>query len=154
MVPTICVTLAVVALAEPPDVALPLWLTLPLALPVALACTLPSLSTPLVTVTGSVATSVPSYVVVLLPGKFASEPPADSVHVTVAPRLQSAVAVAAWASPTPISRWYVDGPYTSVMYGKRPQSFESVPEGHARAMVVADGFADTTDATIAWVSKP
>jgi hypothetical protein len=91
---------------------------------------------------------------VLLPGKFASLPLADSIQVTVAPWPQSTVIVKAFASPTPISKWYVEGPYTRVIYGKRPQSFASVPDGQAMAKVVADGFADMTEASMAWVPKP
>lgn len=91
---------------------------------------------------------------VLLPGKFASLPVANSVQSAVfAPREQSADPVKAFASPTPMSRWYVEGPYMSVISGKRPQSFESVPEGQASCMVVADGFAATIDASMDWVSR-
>src|SRR5690242_751410 len=108
-VPTIRVTLAVVALDALPDIALALALALKLALAlgvaVAVAGAAPSLSPPAVTVTGRVMMSSSSYVVVLLPGKFASLPAADSVHVTVAPRAQSAVPVKAFASLTPISKW-------------------------------------------------
>ena len=108
--PTICVILAVEALAALPEAAeLPLALALALALPVALACA-PSFSTPLVIVTGNVRISSPSYVVVLLPGSFASVPVANSTQVAVAPIVQSSLPVKIPASPTPISMWYVEGP--------------------------------------------
>lgn len=155
VVPIIRVTLAVEVRAAIPDVAaleLTLALALAPALPVALAC-VPSLSAPLVTVTGKVKMSSPAYVVVLLPGKFASLPDADSVQVTVSARMQSAVPVNALASPTPISRWYVEGPYTSVISGKRPQSFVSVPVGQLRAIVVADGLAETIEASMDCMSN-
>jgi hypothetical protein len=46
------------------------------------------------------------------------------------------------------------GPMVSDWKGKRPQSYPSVPVGHARARVVAVLSAETTLARIDWVSKP
>ncbi|KAJ4364675.1 hypothetical protein N0V83_009272 [Neocucurbitaria cava] len=72
--PAACVALAVVLLAPLPTLALPVAPAPPV-----------NFSAPAVTTTNILATSLGSYVVVLLPGKFASLPPADSLHTAPTP---------------------------------------------------------------------
>lgn len=63
----------------------------------------PSLSTPAVTVTPKTATSVPSYVVVELPGKFAPLPPALSVQTAPVVPCVEHICVPVNAVPSPMN---------------------------------------------------
>lgn len=94
-----------------------------------------------------------SYVVVLEPGKFASLPPAVSLHsALLTATIQSTVAVKSVLG-SDMSMLYVEGPKTRISWGKRPQS--SVLALQASARVVAVGLAATTEAaTVMAVSTP
>lgn len=110
-----------------------------------------SFSVPAVTVTVRLPTSVPSYVSVLLPGKFASLPPAVSLHTALLAAItQSWVAVKSVLG-SDMSTLYVDGPTTRVWAGKRPQSSDG---RQASARVVAPLLAVTTEAAMEFASPP
>jgi hypothetical protein len=112
-----------------------------------------NLSAPAVTVIAYVPISVESYVSVLLPGKFASLPPAVSLH-TAFESTQSIVAVKSVLGSL-MSMLYVEGPKTTVCAGKRPQSVFGM---QATATVVAVGLAETMErrmsASNSWASEP
>ena len=113
-------------------------------------CCCSSCSSPAVTVTVSLPIYVPSYVSVLDPGKFASLPPAISMHTALLDATtQSWVAVKSVLG-SDMSMWYVEGPTTSVCAGNRPQSAST----QARASVVASLLALTTDAATMSASPP
>lgn len=117
------------ALLEPASVAAPL-------------APAPNRLAPAVTETRAFPNSVASYVVVLDPGKFASLPPAVSLHTTdEVAKEQSIVAVKSLFG-SDMSMLYVDGPYTIISLGKTPQSVEA---GQAIATVVALASAATMD---------
>lgn len=85
------------------------------------------------------------------PGKFASLPPAVSLHTTDGvPKEQSTVAVKS-VFGSDMSILYVDGPNTIVSFGKIPQSVDG---GQAIAIVVALASAATTEAEKSVASWP
>lgn len=112
-----------------------------------------SFSTPAVITNSNVPTAEPLYGSVLLPGKFASVPPAVSLHIALSGMItQSIVAVKSDSGlGSPMLRFQVEGPKTRVSAGKRPQSMEVA---QASARVVAVGFAVTTEPTMFGKTEP